>query len=381
MQATEMTRSDLRTVLVVDDQADVREALRLMLKSRGYSIKMADSPEDAIATAAACDPDLIVIDMNYASDTTSGQEGLALLDRLTALRRNVPIIAMTGWSTIELAVQAMQHGARDFITKPWDVRAVLEMFEKHLGAQTQKPAVDAGHASEIAIARRIQRKLLPPQQFTAAGLEFDCVFLPVGDVGGDLYDFFEIDSARAAFLLGDVCGKGLGAALLVAALQATIRGQLDLGADLSKLLSRVNQQFFQATRPEHFATLFFGVYDARNRSLRYVNCGHPPAVLVHKGGNHELLKPSSMILGAFEKCDFKEQTVGFERGSKLVLFSDGLSEAGVDRDEEAEWAVEAILNLDRKGKPVFAGELVAAAVARGQQADDITVIEIRDQAA
>ncbi len=381
MQATGTIRSDVRTVLVVDDQADVREALRLVLKSGGYSIKMADSPDNAIATAAACDPDLIVIDMNYTSDTTSGQEGLALLDRLKALRRNVPIIAMTGWSTIELAVQAMQHGARDFITKPWDVRAVLEMFQKHLGAEAQKPAVDSGHASEIAIARRIQRKLLPPQQFTAAGLEFDCVFLPVGDVGGDLYDFFEIDSDRAAFLLGDVCGKGLGAALLVAALQATIRSQLDLGGDLSRLLTRVNQQFFQATRPEHFATLFFGVYDAKDRGLRYVNCGHPSAVLLKQDGRYELLKPSSMILGAFEKCDFKEQAVHFERGSKLVLFSDGLSEAGVDCDEEEEWAVQAILNLDRKGKPAFAGELVAAAVARGQQEDDITVIEIRDQAA
>jgi serine phosphatase RsbU (regulator of sigma subunit) len=110
-----------------------------------------------------------------------------------------------------------------------------------------------------------------------------------------------------------------------------------------------------------------------------VNCGHPAAVLLHVDGELELLKPSSMILGAFEKCDFNEQVARFEKGSKLVLFSDGLSEAGVERDEDEEWAVETISNLDRKGKPTFAGELVAAAVARGQQADDITVIEMRDR--
>ena len=110
--------TDVRKVLVVDDQADVREALRLLLKGAGYAIQMADSPEAAIAAAVGGDQDLIVIDMNYAYDTTSGREGIALLDHLRSLKPDVPVIAMTGWSTIELAVEAMQHGACDFVTKP-----------------------------------------------------------------------------------------------------------------------------------------------------------------------------------------------------------------------------------------------------------------------
>ncbi len=369
-----MPLAALRTVLVVDDQEDVREALRLMLKGAGYAIQMADSPESALATAAACDPDLIVIDMNYASDTTSGQEGLALLDRLRVLKRNVPVIAMTGWSTIELAVQAMQHGARDFITKPWDVRAVLDMFERHMNAPTHDAPADP-HSADLALARRIQRKLLPPPHFTGAGLEFSCAFLPVGDVGGDLYDFFELDSGRVAFLLGDVCGKGLGAALLVATLQATIRSQLDLADDLSRLLSKVNQQFFEATRPEHFATLFFGVYDARSQSIRYVNCGHPSAVLLRGDGTREILDPNAMILGAFERGEFREGKAAFSQGSRLLLYSDGLSEAGLDDDDESDWTVEVIERLHRKKSTGLAGALANAAISRGDQADDITVIE------
>jgi phosphoserine phosphatase RsbU/P len=376
MQAMENIRPNLRTVLVVDDQADVREAMRLMLKSAGYAIQMADSPDDALAAAAASDPDLIVVDMNYASDTTSGQEGLVLLDRLRALKPNIPVIAMTGWSTIELAVQAMQHGACDFITKPWDVRHLLEMFEKHLTAERARASNHSEHSADLALARRIQRKLLPPPSFTAAGVRLDCAFLPAGDVGGDLYDFFEIDSARVGFLLGDVCGKGLGAALLVATLQATIRSQLDLASEPAKLLSRVNQQFFQATRPEHFATLFFGVYEAKHRRIRYVNCGHPSAVLLREDGAFELLQPSAMILGAFEKGEFGEQIADFDEGSKLVLFSDGLSEAGVDNQDDDDWAVEAIRVLNRKPADTLAGALAAAAVARAAQADDITVIEL-----
>ena len=369
-----MSLAGLRTVLVVDDQEDVREALRLMLKGAGYSIQMADSPENALATAASCDPDLIVIDMNYASDTTSGQEGLALLDRLRVLKRNVPVIAMTGWSTIELAVQAMQHGARDFITKPWDIHAVLEMFERHMNVPSDSVPVDS-HSADLALARRIQRKLLPPPNFTGAGLEFNCAFLPVGDVGGDLYDFFELDSDRVAFLLGDVCGKGLGAALLVATLQATIRSQLDLADDLSRLLGKVNQQFFEATRPEHFATLFFGVYDARTQTIRYVNCGHPSAVLLREDGTRDILDPNAMILGAFEKGEFQVGTAPFSRGSRLILYSDGLSEAGLDDRDESDWTVEAIQTLHRRKSTGLAGALANAAISRGNQVDDITVIE------
>lgn len=371
-----MVKPSLRTMLVVDDQADVREALRLMLKSAGYSIQMADSPEGAITTAAACDPDLILIDMNYANDTTSGQEGLALLDRLRALRPDVPVIAMTGWSTIELAVQAMQHGACDFITKPWDVGHLLETFEKHLGSDRQSAANGQTHSSDLTLARRIQRKLLPPQSLAAAGLQFDCAFLPFGEVGGDLYDFFEIEPGRAGFLLGDVCGKGLGAALLVATLQATIRSQLDLARNPSVLLARVNQQFFRATRPEHFATLFFGIYEANNRQIRYVNCGHPAAVLVSQEGSFELLEPNGMILGAFEQSHFEERVIGFEPSSRLILFSDGCSEAGVSDDGE-DWTLEEILRLTSKDSEKLAGALAAAAISRGEQADDITVMEVR----
>jgi sigma-B regulation protein RsbU (phosphoserine phosphatase) len=372
--------TDVRRVLVVDDQSDVREALRLLLKGAGYSTQMADSPDSAIAAVACSDHDLIVIDMNYAGDTTSGQEGLALLDRLHALKQDIPVIAMTGWSTIELAVQAMQHGACDFITKPWDANQVLELFEKHLRGDAQKQRVRSSRDTELAIARRVQRKLLPPTHFAAANLEFDCAFLPVSEVGGDLYDFFEIDPQNIAFLLGDVCGKGLGAALLVATLQATIRGQGELARDPGRLLERVNRLFFQSTRPEHFATLFFGVYDAGSGSIRYVNCGHPSAVLLRAGGTFELLEPCATVLGAFEAGIFQERSIPFEPGDRLVLFSDGLSEAGMSQDND-DWAIEKIRALGRNHAHALAGQLAAAATTMQEQEDDITVIDIRIPAA
>ena len=359
----------VQRILVVDDQPDVREALHLLLKGAGYAIEAVASPDAALAAAAYGGYDLIIVDMNYTWDTTSGEEGLRLVDRLHAQRRDVPVIAMTGWSTIELAVDAMQRGACDFIPKPWDNRRFLSVVQKHLNAA---PEPTDRLAAELAIARQVQRKLLPQPHFSAYGLRCECASLPAGEIGGDLYDFFEIDSGSMAFLLGDVSGKGIGAALLMANLQATIRGQQDLARHPSRLMERVNYLFFEATRPEHFATLFYGVYHAATRTIRYVSCGHPSALLLRAQGDFELLDASATLLGAFKDRGFEERSVAMSSGDRLVLFSDGFSEASTDE----QWAVDSILSLGRS-QDGLAGALASKAASVGKQADDITVMDLR----
>jgi sigma-B regulation protein RsbU (phosphoserine phosphatase) len=367
-------QAGLQKVLVVDDQADVREALRLLLKGAGYAIETVDSPDDALAAAAYRDHDLIVVDMNFTRDTTSGEEGLRLVDHLHAQRRDVPIIAMTGWSTIELAVEAMHRGACDFVPKPWDNSHFLSVVRKHLIAKPDPLA------AELAIARKVQRKLLPQPHFSAYGLDCECASLPAGEIGGDLYDFFEIDAGTMAFLLGDISGKGIGAALLMASLQATIRGQQDLARHPSRLMQRVNDLFFESTRPEHFATLFYGVYEDSTRTIRYVNCGHPSAVLVRAHGDFQLLDATATVLGAFKDRGFEERSVALGTGDRLVLFSDGFSEARMEAMTEeaiADWAVETILSLSKSHENGLAGVLASVAASVGPQADDITVMDLR----
>jgi phosphoserine phosphatase RsbU/P len=372
-----VNETDLQRVLVVDDQPDVREALRLLLKGAGYAIETVASPDDALAAAAHGGYNLIIVDMNYTWDTTSGEEGLRLVDQLRAQRRDVPIIAMTGWSTIELAVEAMQRGACDFVPKPWDNNRFLSVVQKHLNAP---PEPSHPLAAELAIARLVQRKLLPQPRFSAYGLNCECASLPAGEVGGDLYDFFEIDGGTMAFLLGDVSGKGIGAALLMANLQATLRGQQELARYPSRLMERVNYLFFESTRPEHFATLFYGVYEAATRTIRYVNCGHPSAVLVRATGEFELLDASATVLGAFKDRGFEERSVEMRAGDRVVLFSDGFSEAQMDamtEEKSDRWAVETVLALAPSEHSGLADELASTAASGGKQADDITVMDIR----
>jgi sigma-B regulation protein RsbU (phosphoserine phosphatase) len=360
-------------ILVVDDQPDVREALRLLLKGAGFAIDTAATPAEALAAAAHSAYDLILADMNFTWDTTSGQEGLRLVDSLRAERPDAAIIAMTGWSTVELAVDAMQRGACDFIPKPWDNRRLISAIQRHLNAQPKRPRpIDA----ELAIARNIQRKLLPEPHFTARGLNCECASKPAREIGGDLYDFLAIDPSTSAFLLGDVSGKGIGAALLGANLQATIRGQHTLAHSPALLMERVNQVFFESTRPEDFATLLYGVHDSAARTLRYVNCAHPSAVLLRANGDFELLDATATMLGAFKNRAFEEHSIEVQSGDRLVLFSDGFSEARMEEDASDGWAVETILSLARSSGSGLAGALASLATEGGRQRDDVTVLDV-----
>jgi DNA-binding NtrC family response regulator len=120
------------TVLVADDQPDVVEALRLLLKAEGYATRAARSPGETLAALEDGEPDLLLMDLNYARDTTSGQEGLELLDRVRATAPDLPVVAMTAWGSIELAVEAMRRGARDFLAKPWDNERLLAIVSNQL---------------------------------------------------------------------------------------------------------------------------------------------------------------------------------------------------------------------------------------------------------
>ena len=120
------------TVLLADDQPDVLEALRLLLKGEGYATRTARSPEEVALALREQEPDLLLMDLNYARDTTSGQEGLELLERVRELVPELPVVAMTAWGSIELAVEAVRRGARDFVEKPWDNERLLSIVANQL---------------------------------------------------------------------------------------------------------------------------------------------------------------------------------------------------------------------------------------------------------
>src|ERR1700726_3762576 len=126
------TNSHPHRVLVADDQADIRDALRLLLRREGYEIHGAASPSEALAALEAREFDAVLMDLNYARDTASGQEGLDLLPRIQMMDSTLPVIVMTAWSSVEVAVEAMRRGARDFIQKPWDNARLLSILRTQI---------------------------------------------------------------------------------------------------------------------------------------------------------------------------------------------------------------------------------------------------------
>src|SRR5438105_4106637 len=180
--------SDLR-ILVGDDQVDVLEALRLLLKGAGFQSVLVDSPQ-ALLRAARAEPfDLILMDLNYARDTTSGEEGLDLLSSLEAQENSAPVIVMTAWSNVELAVEAMRRGACDFVQKPWDNARLLGTIRKQAANASERVRVERRVKSELEIARNVQQKLFPHESRRLSTLDYSGRCVPAREVSGDYYDF------------------------------------------------------------------------------------------------------------------------------------------------------------------------------------------------
>ena len=203
-------RRTIPKILIADDQPDVLEALRLLLKSQGYETEMVSSPAGILSALDAREFDLLLMDLNYARDTTSGREGLDLLERIQSREIFPPIVVMTGWATVGLAVQAMQRGVGDFVEKPWVNSRLVEILEKQIGLGRERREMRR-HAHEdelerieisekvrlqeqdMAEALSIQMRLLPAELPQAPGYAIAADWRPARIVGGDYYDVLRFD--------------------------------------------------------------------------------------------------------------------------------------------------------------------------------------------
>jgi len=375
--ASPVSEADPLRILVGDDQQDVLEALRLLLKGAGYQSVLVDSPQ-ALLRAAKSEPfDLILMDLNYARDTTSGAEGLDLLSNLEKQENAAPIIVMTAWGNVDLAVEAMRRGACDFVQKPWDNSRLLATIGKQAALASERVKNKQRVASELEIARNVQQKLFPHQTRRLATIDYTGQCVPAREVSGDYYDFLDTTNGLG-FVLADVSGKGVAAALLMANLQACFRSQSQEALQQpSTVLRGVNKLFYDSTPPEHYATLFFGSYDDHTRNLRYVNCGHLAPMLCRADGSVDRLDPTATVLGVFRTWNCEEQTVQLRPGDRLVLFTDGVTEAGVENDQE--FGEDGLLKTIQSSNGASAEALVKGIIdaVAGEQQDDVTVVAIR----
>ena len=362
-------------VLICDDQPDVLHAMQLLLKGQGYEAVTVESPRALLREARSDAFDLILADLNYTRDTTSGQEGMDLLASLEAQGNTVPVVVMTAWGNVDLAVEAMRRGACDFVQKPWDNERVLAAVRKQAASERRRQ-------SELEIAATVQQKLFPRAARQLRTIDYAGQCVAARGVGGDYYDFLDLGEDSLGFVLADVSGKGIPAALLMANLQACFRAQAGAGFRRpAELLEIVHRQFYSSSGSDRFATLFFGSYDDRTRRMRYVNCGHCAPLLLKAGGVSIWLEPTATMLGAFEEWNCTEEEVSLDAGDTLLLYSDGVTEA-TDAGG-GEFGVDRLARILHQSSAPAAGNLVRQIVKEvstfsgATLADDVTVVAIR----
>jgi serine phosphatase RsbU (regulator of sigma subunit) len=228
------------------------------------------------------------------------------------LAARVPVVSKDEFGTL---AQAFNRMAQD-----------LSENQKHLVERERMH-------KELEMCRRIQEELLPRQTFRSGAVEVKGVSIPAQEVGGDFFNYFPMPGGILALLIGDVSGKGLPAALLMANLQATIQARLPLELDLAKLAEQLNGEIV-ANNAETYLTLFLAVLDPQSLKLRYINAGHNPQFILHSDGSVEQMQSTGRPIGLLQGSDFEEKSVLLKNEDSLFFYTDGLIEAVNGAGEE-----------------------------------------------
>jgi phosphoserine phosphatase RsbU/P len=367
-------------VLVADDQADVLRAARLILKIHGYAVTTASSPAEVLQEIGRAAPgrfDLLLMDLNYARDTTSGQEGLELVARVRELDPGLPIVVMTGWSTVPLAVATLREGACDFVEKPWDNERLLATAQAAVAAGRRRRRA---HRLE-ADAREVQQRLLVRAIPQVAGYDIGVAWSTAEQLGGDAYAVSPLPGGRLGLAIADCCGKGTPAALLMANAQATLEDLMAAALPPGEVLARLGRTLGRRLGADRFVTLAYAVLDRAAGRLVYSNAGHPAPLLLRRGGVRRLHR-GGPVLGVLPHALYEEEGLPLEPGDRLVFFTDGVLEASPDGpggEELGERRVVAHLKRAH-GTPASEAAQALLALARdfagGSLGDDATVVVV-----
>ena len=256
---------------------------------------------------------------------------------------------------------------------------VTHAIEAHRRAAAEKLEAERRTAQEMEIAKQVQARLFPQTLPPLRSLDYAGICIQAYQVGGDYYDFLHLGAERLALVIGDISGKGIAAALLMANLQANLRSQCAVALDQpERLLCSVNQLFCENTADGAYATLFFAEYDDAARRLRYANCGHLPALLFRRDGALERLDSNCTVVGLFKDWDCAIGERQLFPGDTLALYTDGITESFNPSGEEfgERRLIEALFRNRDLPSRTLVDDIVAQvhAFTPHEQHDDITLI-------
>jgi len=374
-------------ILVVDDEKAILVALRGLFTKEGYEVDTASSGEEAVKKIEGGRFHVIVTDLSM-----DGISGMQVLERGRATDPDLAVVMITAHGSEKAAVQAMKLGATDYLPKPFNAVVLKARVTATLEKKRLEDA-ERHHARELEreleIGRQIQKDFLPEALPRPEGWEIAAAFHPARQVGGDFYDAFDLEDGRVAIAVGDVCDKGVGAALFMALFRSLIRSHAELhgsgtpAVPAARSIVALTNDYIARThgRSNMFATIFFAILDPRTGDLAWVNGGHEPPILRRAGGAVERLMPTGPAVGAMPDMEFEARTARLAPGDVLVAITDGVTEARSAAGKlYGENGVLGILEAAPARTAALLERIVAAVRAHEagtEPVDDLTMLAVR----
>ena len=381
-------------ILSVDDENDLELLLtqyfRRKIRKGEYDFHFAHNGLEALTMLLKeKDFDIILSDINMPE-----MDGLTLLTKINEMQNPaLKCIMVSAYGDMGNIRQAMNNGAFDFATKPIDLDDLSVTIEKaiehinYIKTMQQEHNELTGIKGDLAVASEIQQAILPrifpPFPEEAASMDIAASMNAAKDVGGDFYDFFRIDDDHIGFVIADVSGKGVPAAIFMAVSRTLIRATGIRGVSPSECMTYSNALLAKESVNCMFVTVFYGIYNIRTGEVTYTNAGHnPPYIMKANGSVQPLPMSKDVVAGFLDDYQFTEETLQLEPGDTLLMFTDGVTEA-VD-PEENEYGDERlqrllgqlvtsdcqqIIDTVKADVKAFAGE--------AEQSDDITLLALK----
>lgn len=386
-------------ILVIDDEALVRESIVVYLEDSGYEVIEACNGKQGVELFCEFNPSLVICDLRMPE-----MDGMEVLKTLTSMNPSLPIIIVSGAGQIHDVVEALRLGALDYLVKPISDLAVLEnaivnaltrhklekenqLYREELETANQELEHHLALLQQDQEAgRRAQLQLLPEPNLVLHGYRFQHSIIPSLNLSGDFVDFFQISDRYLGFYIADVSGHGAAAAFVTMTLKSLVNqplrqfrsGENHIAADPSAFLSHLNQEMIEANLGKHL-TLFYGVIDCDSRTLFYATAGQYPAPLVSNHGKISILAEGGFPLGLFDWATFDTRQIKIASDFKLLMVSDGWLELLSEQKNPAGEAVlvdyvnEKGLTLESLMKPI-------GQYPKDTMPDDITVFIVTKEA-
>jgi len=366
-------------LLIVEDEPPLAQAMARMLRSRGFDADIANSGAEARQRFGSVDYALVLLDIRLPDES-----GYGLLTELHKKQPSPAVVMISGVDDPELGKAAVEHGAYGYFVKPVGatevyLAAVNALRRRSLEMEYRSnlerlEAMVAERSDQMARAAALQAGMLPPSPLRGQSFEVAAHFTPAREISGDFYDWHQPNPRFIAVTLGDVMGKGLPAAIMMATVRAALRGSARL-EDMEEGVLLAAKVMATALEVNHaYVTLFHAVYDCDTGDLHYIDAGHGYTRLLRGATGQELLSERSAPIGLFPDSKFAVGTAHLDPGDTMVVFSDGLIEL---RPDLATKDVHLPYDARRAATVQDLVDILAQGSRSRELADDVTVLALR----